>query len=429
MDYEKKYKEAMERAKQGCPMDEVFPELVESEDERIRREIMEYLTITREKDLVAHPERQRWIAYLKKQKLISDSLKAAGIDIRQDGGIERHTIPYLEKQKKQEELPLMGGDVDLYFDEWNQQQQNPTKRQCFEEGVRYAKRLQKEQKPADVSEKIEELCSKYPLNKRGVSEQELSAYHQGLTFGATRIAEYLGAQKPAEWSEEDSRILYNVIAYVGYAAGQIGVRNDLFKEANDWLKSLPEKFNLQPKQEWGEEEKKVLDSIIDDYEKTAKSFCGYDGKIMLLKAIRDGEYGLSKQEWGEEDEKKLSAVISLMKSSRAVDPFYDKMCLKRWLEFLPKRFYLHPKQVWSEGDINRHYYLCKLLRETWDKVDKGSCIDDAITWLEKLPEQIYPHSWKPSEEQMEVMEYYIHTLICNRNKEVLFGLYNDLKKL
>ena len=147
MDYEKKYKEAMERAKQGCPMDEVFPELVESEDERIRREIMEYLTITREKDLVAHPERQRWIAYLKKQKLISDSLKAAGIYVRQDGSIERRTIPYLENQKEPRnyrklyedivksewfknayEGKSLGGDDEQKLTEWSDEDEKALKR-------------------------------------------------------------------------------------------------------------------------------------------------------------------------------------------------------------------------------------------------------------------------------------------------------------
>ena len=35
-----KYEEAMERAKAGKPMDEVFPELKESEDERIRKALL-----------------------------------------------------------------------------------------------------------------------------------------------------------------------------------------------------------------------------------------------------------------------------------------------------------------------------------------------------------------------------------------------------
>ena len=42
MDYEKAYKEALERAKAGKPLDEVFSELKESEDERIRKSLVEY---------------------------------------------------------------------------------------------------------------------------------------------------------------------------------------------------------------------------------------------------------------------------------------------------------------------------------------------------------------------------------------------------
>ena len=70
-------------------------------------------------------------------------------------------------------------------------------------------------------------------------------------------------QKPAEWSEEDSRILYNVIAYVGYAAGQRGDKDDEFKEANSWLNSLSERFNPQPNQEWSEEDEYVIDKVIE----------------------------------------------------------------------------------------------------------------------------------------------------------------------
>ena len=47
-----------------------------------------------------------------------------------------------------------------------------------------------------------------------------------------------------------------------------------------------------------------------------------------------------------------------------------------------------------------------------------------------LIDSLRPHpTWKPSEEQMNTLEYYMHTLICNEHKEVLFGLYADLKKL
>ena len=59
----------------------------------------------------------------------------------------------LEVIEKQKEIPLMNGDADLYFDNWIQHN-DTTKRGCFEEGIRYAQRLQKEQKSA-VNEKAE----------------------------------------------------------------------------------------------------------------------------------------------------------------------------------------------------------------------------------------------------------------------------------
>ena len=134
MDYEKKYNEAIEQIRKMLKpwselayngktflqdLESIFPELRESEDERIRKELIDTI----------------WNA-------------CSGGGIRISKELEHKYISYLEKQKEQEP-PLMDGDADLYFDEWNQQQQNPTKRQCFEEGMRYSERLQKEQKPAE----------------------------------------------------------------------------------------------------------------------------------------------------------------------------------------------------------------------------------------------------------------------------------------
>jgi hypothetical protein len=91
MNYEEKYKEALERFKSfkekyytkdtnfgdvifdktgemQKDFESIFPQLRESEDERIRKELLEYLTITRQSDFVSRPDRQRWIKYLEKQK-------------------------------------------------------------------------------------------------------------------------------------------------------------------------------------------------------------------------------------------------------------------------------------------------------------------------------------------------------------------------
>ena len=71
--YEKKYKEALERAKtlyenaNGMILkkwvEQVFPELAESEDERIRKEILEFVTIVAD----SKSNKMEWIAWLEKQ--------------------------------------------------------------------------------------------------------------------------------------------------------------------------------------------------------------------------------------------------------------------------------------------------------------------------------------------------------------------------
>lgn len=58
-------------------------------------------------------------------------------------------------------------------------------------------------KSINLHDKIEELCSKYPINKCSMSDKELSAYHQGVYLGATKIAEYLSEQRSIELSEEE----------------------------------------------------------------------------------------------------------------------------------------------------------------------------------------------------------------------------------
>ena len=39
------------------------------------------------------------------------------------------------------------------------------------------------------------------------------------------------------------------------------------------------------------------------------------------------------------------------------------------------------------------------------------------------------YTWKPSDEQIKTLEYYMCTLVCNHYKETLISLYQDLKKL
>jgi hypothetical protein len=64
------------------------------------------------------------------------------------------------------------------------------------------------------------------------------------------------AQKPAEWSEEDSYMLGQAIKCVNNS-GKLDVSTE---EIEDWLKSL--KDHVQPKPEWSEEDEGFLDLLL-----------------------------------------------------------------------------------------------------------------------------------------------------------------------
>ena len=126
-------------------------------------------------------------------------------------------------------------------------------------------------------------------------------------------------EKNTAWSEVDNFMynrIKNLLTDISLAPESI---NSLF----DWLKSL--KFRVQSKQEWSEEDKKMIDSIYISLnsESVAEGLrcCGIkhnadDLETILfkqkrwLKSIRPQQ----KQEWNEEDEKMLNNLITLIRS-------------------------------------------------------------------------------------------------------------------
>lgn len=141
--------------------------------------------------------------------------------------------------------------------------------------------------------------------------------------------------------------------------------------------------------EWSEGEIKLLNSIINDYEEAAKSFCGYDVNILFLKAIRDGEYDLSKQEWSEEDEQFLLVCKNALQKYQSSDK-WDAAIIYNWLE----------KRLKSLKN-----------RRNSQKSNTNS------------------PSWKPSEEQMKALKNCAYGVFQNGYGPALRELYNDLEKL
>ena len=162
--------------------EKIFPELCESEDERIRKKLIQFLTAVKN---ISEAGRSTW--YVREE----------------DAGMCDSFILYLERQK--------------------------------------------EKKPTSFNE---------PYNP--------DEYEVVMEGNATSLKRK--EQNPA-WSEEDEKIRQSLLRDYEYAMQSSGtVWGEDFKKKHNWLKSLPERFNLQPKQEWSEEDEEYLKELIDYFD-------------------------------------------------------------------------------------------------------------------------------------------------------------------
>ena len=253
-----------------------------------------------------------------------------------------------------------------------------------------------EQKPSENKDaeqasieyrKMREECGiKDPVMLDEIEE----AYYEG----ATR------EQKPSEWSKGDKDILNDAITAIDLMLTDSFEEShpNLFKAflaAKGWLKSLPQRFGLQPKQGWSEEDKKKIDYICEDLRcavenfKNGKNVKGLhyeeiiESNIDWLKSLKDRIQ--SKVEWSEEDSKRLQRIIDFL--------WYNR-----------------------KGDTDTIYQQ-----------------EQDIDWLKSLRPQ---NHWKPSDEQLDALQYVFQNITPPLSDKLgwdsikqLGLLYQDLKKL
>ncbi len=211
-------------------LETLIPELSsESEDERTRKEIIDFIQWAEDRGMTRHDYHQAkrpavWIAYLEKQK----------------------------KQDKCPEYRVRSHCVGC---------------QIYEK--------QKEQKPVEWTEltwkdivELEGIINNVHYDFSAGIGQESFGKEVLERFRLTKGIEYLDEaeqkywqkeQKPAEWGEEDKNKLHQVMEIL-LADKTIALRENphckalhrAYDELLDWFKSLPERFSLQPKQEWGD---------------------------------------------------------------------------------------------------------------------------------------------------------------------------------
>lgn len=272
MDYEKAYKDALERARAGKPMNEVFPELHESEDERIRKEIIDYLSNEQHNVKQLTPrtnEFEDWIAYLEKLKEQKQKIKVRIPKFRVGDIIQRVPLERWDSSKKITSIDehgynynlshlgdtVSGGAIGFAFEnEYELVEQKPTEKQDYSGLTKLERAIHRGF-----------LCA-------GVENVPVEIVKETAQEGR------LVQMKSAEWSAEDERMLSRCIKSI--ECSKMFAETKTFKEAKDkeidWLKSI------RPQSHW-----KPSEEQMQSFEYFIKLWGNSNGQLEYIKVFND----------------------------------------------------------------------------------------------------------------------------------------------
>ena len=172
-------------------------------------------------------------------------------------------------------------------------------------------------------------------------KKELKKISQRMISAEAKEAMYA---KPA-WSEEDEVKINRIVACLE----NLNVAdNDILLKDVDWLKSLKDRVQPQPNQEWSEEDEKIAKTIINEFEQSSEWYCANG----LTK--EDCIAWVNKQmhtKWSEEDKKKVNNLYVLLDQMVSFNMLSNKDAteFKDWLKSLrPQNRWKPTKQQLSE---------------------------------------------------------------------------------
>ena len=290
-------------------MNEIFPEFEESEDERIRGEMISYFKQINYDN--AHTwngiNLNKFVAWLEKQ----------GKETRWKPSKEEmdvlYGLAYISNQydeHKEEVITRLYQDLKLEFFNGssyenmfptNTSKEDDVRRRSTIQVLEYARSLDtyNQYGKADIDKNIawlEKQSEQKSTNNQFTPEQ--------ASILDKHIDKFL--EQNHAWSEDDERTyrgLHNLIYSTPYCNSR--------KKLSDFLKSL--KDRVQPKQEWSEEDEKMRLVVLQDLQNIKDYFpkVNVEPEFNWLKSLRPQP----KQEWGEEDEKMWKSALWHVKNS------------------------------------------------------------------------------------------------------------------
>lgn len=286
-------------------MEEVFPVLAESEDERIRESIVSIIkqyarVCEKEGDPCEASLIDDALAYLEEQKDASKAIEAVE---RIDKYIDAHTANAHDMddsnpdkkyyQGQDDALGKIAGILQYVYSDEKQKEQKPDieliQRSWYMEGYndrKFGKEPKWIIKAGEGGPKYEEnpkygqmLKEQKPVETQdysGLTDLERAIHRGFLCAGVENVPitiiketsqDCLAQMKPAEWSEEDKNMWARLNEYLyGFQCSKNAI-----KQMSDWFYELPNRFNLQSKQEWSEEDETAFSDLMWCIEQARKS--------------------------------------------------------------------------------------------------------------------------------------------------------------
>ncbi len=265
----KAYDEAFGRAKalyaKGAPdslhLEEMFPELKENKDDRLRNNIIE---LVKQSSSILNPMNQKsMIAWLKKQGT-KESKKTSIWNHWKDGiaGNGEGKLIYLIKNGNDYRLSSSLGfecdyiklsDLDELMLSEKQGEQKPTdKKYTFNAIPRLLSMIQPTDRAKAYCQKLIDI-----LIQEGYSADAKIVGNCLKQMNGEKVAmATMDEQKPAEWNEEDEKNYNTILKIIRDSDTPAQLANKLAF----WIESL----KPQPKQEWSEEDERMINSIIEN---------------------------------------------------------------------------------------------------------------------------------------------------------------------
>jgi len=419
-DYEKKYKEALRQIKECTPDEngfvtiypnEIFPELKESEDERIRKEIITYLSTVDDKELIPY---ESWIAWLEKQGELVNSL-SKGLDNaheRIDGLIQKNNSLIEQLEEKQGEQKS-ADNVEPKFNEgdwlvYNKPHHNPD--------------------ICKVVEITDELCRNYSLDSNDIKDNsiEFMKYNyrlwtlQDAKDGDVLVDKYgnIGI-----YQGDKNAVTWHSYCYCGVNEEFYGEGSHEFpchpatKEQRDTLMKAMAgagyTFNFEKK------ELKKIEQKTEEYNITGIGSKNAQGKLgEMIKNLKPA--------WSEEDEDYYDAIITKLEVTKD-----DVLLTDNQMEFLKSlkdKYVPQSKQEWSEEDREKLSECCSIIKQ-WQDAQENYYFEQRFNYSNWLKSLIPRSQWKPSDEQMEALESATENCAYSEYQDCLRELIKQLKKL